>query len=130
VTSPPLASILLASTDPARLRDWYVAAFDAYVNADGFMQFGGVAVLIDERDDIAPRSIEPGRVILNFHVDDAHATAARLDELAVSWLAPLEFRDDGWFATLADPDGNIVQIIELSVDYLERQRLEMESRDG
>jgi predicted enzyme related to lactoylglutathione lyase len=130
MTAPPLASILLASVDPARLRDWYVGVFDPLVNADGFMQFGGVAVLIDERNDIAARSVEPGRVILNFHVYDAHATAARLDEFAVSWLTPLEARDDGWFATLSDPDGNIVQIIELSVDYLERQRLETEGRDG
>jgi hypothetical protein len=130
MTVPPLASILLASTNPDRLRDWCVAAFDPYVNTDGFMTFGGVAVLIDEHDDIAPRAVEPGRVILNFHVDDAHATAARLDKVGVSWLAPLEVRDDGWFATLADQDGNIIQIIELSLDYRQRQRHDAEGRDG
>jgi len=36
--------------------------------------------------------------------DDASATAARLDGLGAVWLAPLEARDDGWFAMLADPD--------------------------
>ncbi len=121
MTAPPLGSILLASTNPTRLRDWYVAAFDPYVNADGFLIFGGVALLIDARDDIAEQTAEPGRLILNFHVDDADTMAARLDELVVTWLAPLEVRDDGRFATLTDPDGNIIQLIELSADYLERQ---------
>lgn len=134
MTAPPLGSILLASTDLTRLRDWYVAAFDPYVNGDGFLIFGGVALLIDARD-VAERAVEPGRLILNFHVDDADAIAARLNELGVSWLAPLEVRDDGWFATLTDPDGNIIQIIELSADYLQRQhdgheRHEHGRRDG
>ena len=121
MTAPPLGSILLASTNPTRLRAWYIAAFDPNVNADGFLIFGGVALLIDARDDIAEQTVEPGRVILNFHVDDADAIAARLNELGVTWLAPLEVRDDGRFATLTDPDGTIIQIIELSADYLQRQ---------
>lgn len=130
MTAPPLGSILLASTDPRRLSAWYIEAFNPGAGADGFLQFGGVAMLIDDRDDIAARSAEPGRMILNFHVDDARATAAHLTGLGVSWLAALEARDDGWFATLTDPDGNIIQIIELSADYLARQPDDMERRDG
>ena len=116
ISDPTLSSILLASTDPERLTAWYCSALDATVSEDGFLSLGGFAVLIDGRDDIADRPIEAGRVILNFEVDNAHAAATRLEALGVTWVCPLERRDDGWFATLLDPDGNILQIIELAAD--------------
>jgi catechol 2,3-dioxygenase-like lactoylglutathione lyase family enzyme len=115
--TPELGSILLASTNPDRLLSWYERAFAVTPNADGFLAFGGVDVLIDQRDDVAERCVDPGRVILNFHVDDARAVAAHLDALGVTWIAPLEFRRDAWFAALLDPDDNVLQIIELTTAY-------------
>ena len=115
-----LSSILLSSTKPEKLRDWYAAAFAAGVEhtpgepAYDLLDFGGFYVMIDTRDDVGDTNPEPGRVILNFEVDDARATAARISELGASWLAELEDRDGSWFATAIDPDGNYVQIIELS----------------
>jgi hypothetical protein len=47
-------------------------------------------------------------------VADARAIVARLDDLGVSWLAAFEDRDGSLFATAIDPDGNYVQIIQLS----------------
>jgi len=58
------------------------------------------------------------RPILNIHVDDARRTAAHLDDLGVSWLVAVEERRDGQFGTLIDPDGNYVQIIQLSPEYI------------
>ncbi|MFG1784418.1 VOC family protein [Rhodococcus oryzae] len=119
MTSPDLGSILLASPDPDRLRDWYCRAFDATPTPDGDVRFGGVSVLFDQRDDVAEKNPEPGRTILNFHVDDAAAVAARLDEMGADWLVPLEERSEGMlFGTLIDPDGNYFQIIELGARYL------------
>jgi predicted enzyme related to lactoylglutathione lyase len=121
VPAPTLGSILLGTTDPGRLREWYTAAFAAG-DGDEFTEvtpslfacrFGNTSLLIDGRSDVAETSPDPGRVILNFHVDDARATAARLDRLGVTWLVELEERDGGLFGTLVDPDGNYVQIIEL-----------------
>lgn len=121
VAAPTLGSILLGTTDPVRLRNWYSAAFAAG-DGDGFIEvsptlfactFGDTSLLIDGRADVANSSPDPGRVILNFHVDDARATAERLDDLGVTWLVELEERDGGLFGTLVDPDGNYVQIIEL-----------------
>ena len=121
VTTPALGSILLGTTDPVRLRDWYAAAFSAG-DDDEFTdvtptlfacRFGSTSLLIDGRGDVAERSPDPGRVILNFHVDDARATVARLDDIGVTWLVELEERDGGLFGTLLDPDGNYIQIIEL-----------------
>jgi predicted enzyme related to lactoylglutathione lyase len=118
--APTLGSILLGTADPVRLRDWYAAAFSA--GDDDFTEvtptlfacrFGSASLLIDGRDDVAHTSPDPGRVILNFHVDDARATAERLNDIGVTWLAELEERDGGLFGTLVDPDGNYVQIIQL-----------------
>lgn len=115
--SNTLSSILLGTTDVDRLRDWYETAFGVVAREDGFIEFGAIALLIDERDDIAARPVEPGRVVLNFHVDDAQAIALGLERAGVKWLVPLESRPDGWFATALDADGNYIQIIELSESY-------------
>lgn len=55
--------------------------------------------------------------MLNF--DDASAAAARMDENGGTWLSPLENRDGGYFGTGIDPDGNYVQIVQLSAEHLE-----------
>jgi hypothetical protein len=109
-----LGSILLGSTDPDRLRAWYRAALGPAEGPGGFLDFGGMLVLIDKRSDVSAVNPEPGRVILNFHVADARAAAQHLDELGVTWLSRIEQRGGNMFGTLIDPDGNYVQIIELS----------------
>lgn len=112
-----LGSILLASTTPDRLRAWYQEAFSIRPDHNGVLDFGGVGLLIDGRADIADRNPQPGRIILNFETDDAHALTERLDRLGVSWIAKLEERDHGLFATLADPDGNFIQVLQLNAAY-------------
>ncbi|MEU4768525.1 VOC family protein [Actinosynnema sp. NPDC023794] len=115
--TPRLGSILLGSADPERLRAWYTDAFAPVLQPSGFLDFDGFDVLVDGRDDVAATTAEPGRVILNFEVPNAREVAAHLDGLGVSWVVPLEERKDGLFATLKDPDGNYVQIIELNAAY-------------
>jgi uncharacterized glyoxalase superfamily protein PhnB len=118
VAKSSLGSILLASTDPERLRAWYAAALspdeESTVDQYRILKFGDFYVLIDSRSDITDKNPEPGRMILNFDVDDARAVAARLDEMGASWVAALEDRDGSLFGTVTDPDGNYVQIIQLS----------------
>ncbi len=122
--TPVIGSILLASTDPGRLRAWYERAFNVRADADGFFHFGDIGVAVDGRDDVADRSQEPARVIINLHVHDAHAVAAHLDGMGATWLARLEYREQAglWFATVIDPDGNYVQIIEVTPAYLTAKR--------
>jgi uncharacterized glyoxalase superfamily protein PhnB len=118
VAKSSLGSILLASTDPERLRAWYAAALspdeESTVDQYRILKFGDFYVLIDSRSDITDKNPEPARMILNFDVDDARAVAARLDEMGASWVAALEDRDGSLFGTVTDPDGNYVQIIQLS----------------
>jgi predicted enzyme related to lactoylglutathione lyase len=131
-STPELGSLLLASTDPERLRAWYEAAFGVRADADAFLQLGGVALLVDGRDDVADRTAEPGRVVLGIHVPDARAAADRLAATGAPEVSPLEYRDAGaWFATVSDPDGNLVQVIELTAEYwrLRRERERAAGRD-
>ncbi len=119
---PNLDSMLLASTDPDRLRDWYAAVLDPVSNddMDGYrvLRFGTFHMLIDQRDDVGAEAADPTRMILNFDVGDARAVAALMDERGTEWVAPLEDRDGSLFATAKDPDGNYVQIIQMSEEAL------------
>jgi predicted enzyme related to lactoylglutathione lyase len=130
MTRPSLDSILLASTDPTRLGNWYAAALDPSedetMDQYRMLKFGAVYLIIDTRSDVTDKNPEPGRMILNFDVADARAVAARLEEVGVSWLAELEDRDGSLFATAIDPDGNYVQLIQLS----EQARAGMGSKEA
>jgi predicted enzyme related to lactoylglutathione lyase len=118
MTGTSLDSMLLASADPERLRSWYVAVLDPQENTEmdqyRVLRFGTFYLMIDSRADVGDKNPEPGRVILNFDVPDARAAVARVNELGGAWLAELEDRDGSLFATAIDPDGNYVQIIQLS----------------
>lgn len=129
MSGPTVNSMLLSSTRPERLRDWYAEAFATKVDRTpgdpGYdvLDFNGFYVMIDRRDDIGDTNPQPGRMFLNVETDDARSAAARIDKLGIGWLAPLEDREGSWFGTAIDPDGNYVQIVQLS----EAARAEMES---
>jgi catechol 2,3-dioxygenase-like lactoylglutathione lyase family enzyme len=122
---PRLGSLLLASTDPDRLRKWYAEMFSAEPDVDGFLHFGPVAVLVDGRDDLADTAREPARVILNYEVPDIDATARILDSRGVAWVSHVEYREDAgaWFGTVEDPDGNYVQLLQLTHECWTRRRI-------
>jgi hypothetical protein len=114
MTAIALGSILVGSTDPDRLRTWYRAAFAPDQPEQGPLNVGGVLLVFDKRTDVADKNPEPARTIVNFHVEHAHEVEAHLSSVGVTWLAELERRPSGWFATFLDPDGNYVQIIEFT----------------
>ncbi|MEV0168932.1 putative glyoxalase superfamily protein PhnB [Nonomuraea fuscirosea] len=106
-------SILLGTTRPAELRDWYRKALTPEQEGEGAIDLGGFLLVIDQRDDVDTKNNEPGRMILNFHVDDFDAIEAQLRAAGVNWLGPIEDRPIGRFGTFVDPDGNYLQIIQL-----------------
>jgi catechol 2,3-dioxygenase-like lactoylglutathione lyase family enzyme len=119
-----ITSLLLGSRDPDRLRSWYRDALGAEPEADGFLHFGPVGVLVDARDDVGATVAEPGRVILNHEVTDIAAAAKRVEATGAPCIAAIEYREDGGlsFATYEDPDGNYVQLIELGPEYWAKKR--------
>ena len=112
MTTPRLGSILLGTTRPAELRDWYRRALAPEHEGDGPIDLGGFGLVIEGRDDVDAKSNEPGRMILNFHVDDIDVVAARLRAVEVEWLVPVEDRPFARIGTFVDPDGNYLQLIE------------------
>ena len=63
---PVLNSMLLGSTDPHRLKTWYRDGFHAETDGYGNLNLGGFGLVIEKRDDVAGRTAEPGRVVINF----------------------------------------------------------------
>ena len=64
----------------------------------------------------APNTVEPARIVLNFHVDDIRAAEGRLVALEAVWVRELERTRWGIIGTVLDFDGNYVQIVEPAPD--------------
>lgn len=107
-------SILLGTTRPAELREWYRKALAPSHTGDDAFDFDGFLLVIDQRDDVDTKNNEPGRMILNFHVDDFDPVEAQLQAAGVEWLTPPADRGFGRVGTFVDPDGNYLQIIQLA----------------
>jgi catechol 2,3-dioxygenase-like lactoylglutathione lyase family enzyme len=114
--TPRPGSILLGSAQPGILRDWYTKALAPDQGPDGPIDLGGFLLIIEQRDDVEAKNNEPGRMIVNFHVDDFAAVEAQLRAAGVEWLVPADDRPGGRFGTFVDPDGNYLQIIQLNHD--------------
>ncbi len=119
-TNPRLGGLVLGSTDPQRLYDWYKAAFAPEATLPAEMpvlalELGGTWLIFERRDDVGERAAEPGRVLFNIEVDDIRAAEERLNGLGVTWIRPVSEPAPGEpvrLATVTDPDGNYPQIIE------------------
>ena len=69
---------------------------------------------IAKHSEVHGRAQEPKRMMLNLGTDDIHADHARLKERGVPFLRPPEKEGwGGWTATFTDPDGNIVNILQI-----------------
>lgn len=110
--TPKLSSMLLGTTNPVELREWYRKTLAPEYKGEGPIDLGGFLLVIEQRDDVDAKNNEPGRMIINFHVDDFDAVEAQLRAAGVEWLTPVADRPSGRFGTFSDPDGNLLQIIQ------------------
>ncbi|WP_306271126.1 VOC family protein [Ornithinimicrobium faecis] len=117
-----LGSIMLGTRDPDRLHRWYTAVLppdsDDVQGDYRILGYGGFHLFIDARDDVQESHPDPARTLLNFDVDDARAVVERMEAAGTTWVAPLDDRGGSLFATAQDPDGNYVQVIQLSPEDL------------
>lgn len=117
-----LGSIMLGTTDPDRLHRWYTTVLppdsDDVQGDYRILGYGGFYLFIDGRHDVQATHPDPARTLINFDVDDASAVVDRMDAAGTTWVAPLEDREGSLFATAQDPDGNYVQVIQLSPEHL------------
>jgi len=116
-----LSRLVLGSTDPDRLLDWYRAAFSPAAVVTGepkVLKLRHSELIFEGRDDVAAGAAEPGRVILSLQVDDFAALEAHLRTLDLTWVREPEVLPFGTIATVADADGNYINLIDLGVDDL------------
>jgi predicted enzyme related to lactoylglutathione lyase len=112
MTTPPMGSLLLGSSNVEAMKDWYSKAFSVTANDMGAFAFGPVQLFIEEHSEVSGPTQEPARVILNLDVEDCRALEAHLQQVGATWVRPVEQESFGLIGTLADPDGNYVQIIQ------------------
>ncbi len=114
--APNLGSLLIGSPQPAVTKNWYRRAFDAEENEMGALQFGPVQLFIEEHSKVHGRAEEPARCLINLDTHDARSLAAHLRDLDTPFVRELTETPFGLIGTVADPDGNYVQIIQWTTD--------------
>lgn len=110
-----IRAITLESRAPDRAAAWYRQAL-GLTGTDPLLTAGGVELRFTLGTFDAPNTVEPARIILNFHVDDIRTAEARLVALEAIWVRELERTRWGIIGTVLDFDGNYVQIVEPTPD--------------
>jgi predicted enzyme related to lactoylglutathione lyase len=112
MTTPPIGSLLVGSSNVDQMKEWYRKAFGIQENEMGAFPFGAVQLFIETHSEVSGPTKEPARVIINLDVDDARALEAQVNAAGANWVRPVEQESFGLIGTVADPDGNLVQIIQ------------------
>jgi catechol 2,3-dioxygenase-like lactoylglutathione lyase family enzyme len=82
----------------------------------GFINFdwSGVRLSVSVHDRVSGSSPDPFRIMVNLLVDDIHAVHARLVKAGVVFTRPPEAEEwGGQVASFLDPDGNMLQLLDL-----------------
>ena len=85
-------------------------------NHGDFIAFdlGGIRFNIGLHGSVSGGSADPFRVMPHLGVDDIQSEYRRLTAAGVEFIRPPEQEHwGGWVATLKDPDGNILQLLQL-----------------
>ena len=112
MAAPPIGSLLVGSSNVEEMKDWYRRAFGISENQMGAFEFGPVQLFVESHSEVDGPVKEPARVIINLDVDDARSLESHLQGMGVNWVRPVEQESFGLIGTVADPDGNYVQIIQ------------------
>ena len=78
-------------------------------------ELGEVRFNIGLHDRVDGCSKDPFRSMPHLGVDDIHAVAVRLEKAGVEFIRrPEQESWGGWVATFHDPDGNVLQLLQLT----------------
>ena len=103
---------VIATDNPQALGDWYCALLGATRQNTTSATLGQLQMIFFPHDQVTGTSPQPERIMLNFAVDDAAAFTNHANNLDVTWVRPFEPEPFGLLATIADPDGNLVQFTQ------------------
>lgn len=115
-----LLSGVLISTGVERfpaMRSFYseILGLPVRSDRDGFVNFdlGGGRLTIATHSEVSGPNADPARVMVNLGVDGIDSLHQRLTNAGVRFVRPPEREKwGGTVATLVDPDGNFVQLLE------------------
>jgi predicted enzyme related to lactoylglutathione lyase len=110
--TPPIGSLLIGSSQADAMKEWYRRAFDVKENDTGAFEFGAVQLFIEPHSEVSGPTKEPARVLINLDVDDCRGLGRHLEGMGARFVREVEQEPFGLIATVADPDGNYVQIIQ------------------
>jgi predicted enzyme related to lactoylglutathione lyase len=110
-------SVMIGTKQLKTLADFYEKVLDKpadYVDEkNGFYgwQVGSGYMGLLDHSEMHGKTKDPGRVMINFETSQVKEEFERIKALGAAVVrAPYQI-DDGWIATLADPDGNYFQIM-------------------
>jgi predicted enzyme related to lactoylglutathione lyase len=112
MAAPPIGSLLVGSSQPNEMKTWYKRAFGVSENDTGAFEFGGIQLFVEEHSDVSGPTKEPARIIINLDVSDAQSLNSHLKDMGAKFIREPEHMPFGLISTVADPDGNYVQVIE------------------
>ena len=76
-------------------------------------EWGDMRLSIGKHGQVHGRAADPYRVMVNLGVSDIHGVHQSLTARGVSFIRPPEQEHwGGWVATFADPDGNVLQLLQ------------------
>ena len=77
-------------------------------------RFGEMRLNLGLHDAVQGPANDPYRIMINLGVEDIHAEHRRLASKGVEFLRPPEQESwGGWVATFKDPDGNLLQLLQI-----------------
>ena len=80
-------------------------------------EWGDMRFSIGTHEHVSGMSSEPDRVMINLGTRDIHAAHQALTAKGVEFVRPPEQEHwGGWVATLRDPDGNTLQLMQQPAD--------------
>lgn len=126
-----LNSVMIGTKQPKALAIFYEQVIGKPANMvdreHGFYgwQVGSAFLAVLEHSEMAGKTTDPGRVMLNFETSQVKAEFERITALGgVAIKAPYEL-GGGWIATLADPDGNYFQLVSPMGDRVEVNAMQL-----
>jgi predicted enzyme related to lactoylglutathione lyase len=113
-----LQGAIVWTDDVRRLLPFYrdLLGFRPQFEGDGFVAFegsGGPQLGLGKHSDVSGKSKDPFRMMLNVSVADCKAEYERLKAAGVEFIRePSPEGEDLIMATLLDPDGNVIQLMQ------------------
>lgn len=118
----PLTSVSLYTTEDrfAAMRTFYVDTLGLTPSADRALRTAfdwrsgdlRMRLILMPHSELDGPARDPYRTMLNFQVDDIDTVAARLRAQGIAFLREPSPESWGRVATVADPDGNLVQLFQ------------------